>query len=402
MMNYYNKILVFFFSIFIFGNVVFAENNQVRHIKLNPNSKTEGQIDGLSWVFEANSILAEVENKNEYDNSVIFEIEFLNNRGEKIYSESNENNLGKEGESLEVCCSFDKLPNSVKSYKYVFPTPKNEYMEAQIKEKYKHILNNIYTAINLVMDTVSVHYNRANLIMKNVILPNISSTDDNSVMSQIGVYGFDLKERYDKSFLLKNGAIVYLNQFDRVCGFAPKNDVGIKENAGGEIIVDINGKNGPNLYSNKETFNDKFKFLIYIDKILPVENSIEYNIINDKSISAHVSPNLLLSEKEEYRNYTNNIVVQDIYPTILLGVQNDNSKDVIYNVEIKFYDDKNNELKSLILSEKIEAGCFYNPRLRLDFSIIPKNASSYSIDVINVHMTNKQTTFDTSFFDELE
>ena len=85
-----------------------------------------------------------------------------------------------------------------------------------------------------------------------------------------------------------------------------------------------------------------------------------------------------------------------------MGVQNDNSKDVIYNVEIKFYDDKNNELKSLILSEKIEAGCFYNPRLRLDFSIIPKNASSYSIDVINVHMTNKQTTFDTSFFDELE
>ena len=142
-MNYYNKILVIFFGIFIFGNVVFAENNQVRHIKLNPNSKTEGQIDGLSWVFEANSILAEVENKNEYDNSVIFEIEFLNNRGEKIYFESNENNLGKEGESLEVCCSFDKLPNSVKSYKYVFPTPKNEYMEAQIKEKYKHILNNI-------------------------------------------------------------------------------------------------------------------------------------------------------------------------------------------------------------------------------------------------------------------
>ena len=205
---------------------------------------------------------------------------------------------------------------------------------------------------------------------------------------------FNIQEEYPNGFMLTNNIQIFINQLNSTCKYLDiEESKPSKGTACAELIIDINGNELPNLESDLHNINDRFSLLLYPNTILPLEDSIEKAIIEEKPINAVISNMLINNLKREYNNVLKGININNEsrnYIEIYALNKDNNRKISKISFESKLYDKKDQLINkySQDVNNEIVEDFFgrkeYNDDIFVLTSLfIPKNTKYFDIVITN-------------------
>lgn len=206
---------------------------------------------------------------------------------------------------------------------------------------------------------------------------------------------FNIQEEYPNGFMLSNNIQIFINQLNNsTCKYLNlEEDRPSKDTACAELIIDINGNDLPNIESGLHNINDRFTLLLYPNTIVPLDDSIEESIIDERPIEALMSNILTYNLKREYNSVIKNININNESQNYVRIYKFDNdSCEKISDISVgaKFYDEKDKLIDSY--SEDIDNNtmeCYFINKdtddniSTLTSLLIPKNTKYFDIFITN-------------------
>lgn len=347
--------------------------NTIRQLNKNQTANIITSSNGIEIVKTDFNIAVKSLNNSKYLNTIdnSYRLTLFNDKGKK----TDKLNLRatEKGIMLDVLdVDFSNINSNVVSYKV---EPRRDLELVQDKEQLiRNRLTNIAFTLTSILkngfyekdkDGVMYHAEYSELVNK-VLEPGLA----------------EIGNRYNQGFLLDNGNIFVVG-FEKLkndgCPFNPeKPDI---KQACGIITVDINGFSAPNSNITIDTLNDRFRFLIYPNKVLLYpsdENDFYTNSVNNRIISEDLNTEIYY----DYWSYTKNIKIEDTYPRLEVIVDNPTDKKIEQQLEIQFFDNNNILVDSWVWNIPPLAMCHFEFEKIIDFTKLDSRISSYNVTML--------------------
>ncbi len=232
------------------------------------------------------------------------------------------------------------------------------YANAIIKEDY---LENI-REFKKFFDTLNIAISMSEHTQDNISFNERTTSD---IINKSFLPHINISSTLSNGFVTKNNWIVTFKELNEKCGNPPIVSDPSYNTACAEITVDINGIKFPNKYTTDlNNPNDKFKVLLYSNEVVLIPNSIEEKLVQLIDI--------------------NGIELYSIKPLILTEIYNRNKNKTKFAIEIKFYNNKNEQVYSKVISGEAEPQKHTPVYYEIDYNELPKGTTSYKINLVEV------------------
>jgi hypothetical protein len=310
-----------------------------------------------------------------YDtNNKLLDSLLVNDENTIVYSKSSIFKDFDELDGINVSIDFSKIPKNTDYYKVSL---QKDYNNINCYDEIYNKVTDVIFAINVAIDSTAVmesdeidgdrYYAETDSIKDYAIIPRFKN----------------IKTKYNNGFLLGNGVQVLFNKINHNCNYQPQTGIATKVDACAELIVDINGNDAPNKFSNYYELNDRFKFLLYADGVIPEYNSIEQFILANREIKAIINPELnktiTTCLKNNYDTFFNNIQLQETKVSLWVPYMNA-KEDVKVKLLLKFYNE-DDKLIDTIEKFKTFNGEMGTIGIDINFNELNNDITSYSVEV---------------------
>lgn len=309
----------------------------------------------------------------------------LLNRIDKIpvkltFYDANKNKISRKNENLDL--SFQNqyitiyptiIPFAARYYK-IEP---QKYSNIQYYEDIKKLFRFAYSMLNqalclaIALDGINTDFNSTTGIINK----------KNGLMSRLNI-----TEEYPDGFMSTDGVQIFFKELNSSCKAISDNENPSRANACSEIIIDINGKDLPNLESDKEYINDRFSLLLYPNKIATYNNSVERAMLDDTPFKPIISPYTMYSIRKIYNEFTKNIKIYNNNIVIVPISSWNMTKSQMATIELKFYDKANKLIKEssndLEICSNLDDEYKSRDKTFMIFEVF-KNTKYYDVTIIN-------------------
>lgn len=350
------------------------DSNQIRPIYLrnldviNPNNNVSYFSEGLK--IEGGS--SDNENIDFYDLGV--KTIFYNKEGKKVSQDIQDTSYNGH---FEIKTPADLSPDII-SYK-VIPIQHSKF------DYYSYIKNRL----QLTIWGIQGGYEITDFIHSQYSTPEKLLNRDKGLLSIFSMF----KETYPNGYMLPEGTQILFKVLNKSCNSYNEynNERPSERNACVKMVVDINGFDFPNKFTTTEEMNDRFKFLLYANKLVPYEDSVEEAILKGWPINTSLSYSIQDAIRYKYKKWVKNLNVSYTYPSYKIVADNTGDKSIIADIKIEFYN-KNGERFATDNIENWEVYPTHNDfhddnttymNIPLNFDKLDKNVEFFDIIITN-------------------
>ncbi len=181
---------------------------------------------------------------------------------------------------------------------------------------------------------------------------------------EVGDASMTVQKILYNGFIFNDNAKATFRALNNNCTTAP-NFSGDYSKACAEVIIDVNGNKAPNKFTTDiNNPMDKFRFLLYSDKVIAVPNSIEEQFMKLSKL--------------------NDIEIYEVMPIIITDIYNWNDTKTKFAIEIKFFNNKGEQIYSKVLTSEAEPNNHSCIDYQLDLKSLPHGITSYKIHLVEV------------------
>lgn len=258
-----------------------------------------------------------------------------------IYYNKQGKKIGQNEQNTFYCSGFyintSNIPADTTSYK-VIPIQHSKFdYYSYIKRQLKNTIG-VFNFGYITTDFINSQYNTPEKLL------NI----EEGLLSAFR----EFKETYPNGYMLEDGTQILFKVLNKSCkSYNERNNERPSErNACVKMTIDINGFDYPNKMTTTEEINDRFKFLLYANKLVPYEDTVEEAILREWPINTSLSYSVQDAIRYKYKKWIKTLNIIHTLPTYELFADNWDDKTITADIEIKFYN-KNGEMLN---TDKIE------------------------------------------------